>query len=125
MPTLVKVYSRGETWKALSSISAFMALRVLNSVIFQEAQFKEVVLKKTLTSYERGIDMNIGLPGAGVAGLNLPLVDNSGGDKLWFYALLPVLISLCLLLVLLGLIEVAAYLAKKNEALDDVCRGGN
>ena len=60
-----------------------------------------------------------------VFGLNLSLADNSGGEQLWFYSLLPVLISLGLLLVLLGLIEVAAYLAKKNEALDDVCRGGD
>ncbi len=54
VPTLVKAYSRGETWKALSSIPAFMVLRVLNSAIFLEALFKEVVLKKTLTSYEKG-----------------------------------------------------------------------
>ncbi len=54
VPTLVKAYSRGETWKALSSIPAFMVLRVLNSAIFMEALFKEVVLKKTLTSYEKG-----------------------------------------------------------------------
>ncbi len=54
VPTLVKAYSRGETWKALSSIPAFMVLRVLNSAIFLEALFKELVLKKTLTSYEKG-----------------------------------------------------------------------
>lgn len=54
VPTLVKAYSRGETWKALTSIPAFMVLRVVNSAIFLEALFKELVLKKTLTTYEKG-----------------------------------------------------------------------
>jgi len=54
VPTLVKAYSRGETWKALSSIPAFLVLRVVNSAIFLEALFKELVLKRTLTTYEKG-----------------------------------------------------------------------
>lgn len=54
VPTLVKAYSRGETWKALTSIPAFLVLRVVNSAIFLEALFKELVLKKTLTTYEKG-----------------------------------------------------------------------
>lgn len=54
VPTLVKAYSRGETWKALTSIPAFMVLRVVNSAIFLNALFKEIVLKKPLTTYEKG-----------------------------------------------------------------------
>lgn len=54
VPTLVKAYSRGETWKALSSIPAFLVLRVVNSAIFLEALFKELILKQTLTTYEKG-----------------------------------------------------------------------
>jgi len=54
VPTLVKASERGETWKALSSIPAFLVLRVVNSGIFLEALFKELVLKKTLTTYEKG-----------------------------------------------------------------------
>lgn len=54
VPTLVKAYSRGETWKALTSIPAFMVLRVVNSAIFLEALFKELVLKQPLTTYEKG-----------------------------------------------------------------------
>ncbi len=56
-----------------------------------------------------------------VFGLNLSLADNPGGESLLFYSLLPVLISLGLLLILLGLIEIAAFFAKKNEALKDKC----
>ena len=54
VPTLIKAYSRGETWKALSSIPAFLILRVVNSAIFLEALFKELILGKTLTTYEKG-----------------------------------------------------------------------
>lgn len=54
VPTLVKAYSRGETWKALTSIPAFMVLRVVNSAIFLEALFKELILKQPLTTYEKG-----------------------------------------------------------------------
>lgn len=54
VPTLIKAYSRGETWKTLTSIPAFMVLRVVNSAIFLEALFKEVILKKPLTTYEKG-----------------------------------------------------------------------
>ena len=54
VPTLVKAYSRGETWKALTSIPAFLVLRVVNSAIFLEALFKELILGKTLTTYEKG-----------------------------------------------------------------------
>ncbi len=49
-----------------------------------------------------------------VFGLKLSLAENIDGENLLFYSLLPVLISLGLLLVLLGLIEVAAFLAKKR-----------
>ena len=54
VPTLIKAYSRGETWKALTSIPAFLVLRVVNSAIFLEALFKELILGKTLTTYEKG-----------------------------------------------------------------------
>ncbi len=54
VPTLVKAYGRGETGKALTSIPAFLVLRVVNSAIFLEALFKELVLKRTLTTYEKG-----------------------------------------------------------------------
>ena len=54
VPTLVKAHSRGETWKALSSIPAFFILRFVNSAIFLEALFKEVVLHKPLETYEKG-----------------------------------------------------------------------
>jgi biofilm PGA synthesis N-glycosyltransferase PgaC len=54
VPTLVKAYSRGETWKALASIPAFLVLRVVNSAIFLEAIFNEFILKNTLTTYEKG-----------------------------------------------------------------------
>jgi len=54
VPTLVKAYSRGETWKALTSVPAFLVLRIVNSAIFLEAIFNEFVLKKTLSSYEKG-----------------------------------------------------------------------
>ena len=54
VPTLFKAYSRGETWKALTSIPAFLVLRVVNSAIFLEALFKELILGKTLTTYEKG-----------------------------------------------------------------------
>ena len=49
-----------------------------------------------------------------VFGLNLSLAESLEGENLWFYSLWPVLISLGLLLVLLGLIEVAAFFAKKK-----------
>ena len=48
VPTLIKAYSRGETWKALTSIPAFFILRLVNSAIFLEALFKEVILLKPL-----------------------------------------------------------------------------
>jgi len=54
VPTLVKAYSRDETWKALTSIPAFMVLRVVNSVIFLKALVKELILKTPLTTYEKG-----------------------------------------------------------------------
>ena len=54
VPTLVKAYSRGETRKALSSIPAFLILRVVNSAIFLEALINELVLKRPLESYEKG-----------------------------------------------------------------------
>ena len=54
VPTLIKAYSREETWKALTSIPAFLVLRVVNSAIFLEALFKELILGKTLTTYEKG-----------------------------------------------------------------------
>jgi len=54
VPTLVKAYSRGETLKALCSIPAFLVLRVVNSAIFLKALFEELVLKRTLTTYEKG-----------------------------------------------------------------------
>ena len=54
VPTLTKAYNRGETWKALSSIPAFMLLRVVNSAIFLEALFKEIILQKPLKTYEKG-----------------------------------------------------------------------
>ena len=49
-----------------------------------------------------------------VFGLHLSLADNAGSESLLFYSLLPVLISLGLLLILLSLIEVAAFFAKKK-----------
>jgi biofilm PGA synthesis N-glycosyltransferase PgaC len=54
VPTLIKAYSRGETWKALTSIPAFFILRLVNSAIFLEALFKEVILLKPLETYEKG-----------------------------------------------------------------------
>lgn len=54
VPTLIKAYGRGESWKALSSIPAFFLLRFVNSAIFLEALFKEVVLQKPLKTYEKG-----------------------------------------------------------------------
>lgn len=54
VPTLIKAYSRNETWKALTSIPAFMVLRVVNSVIFLKALVKELILKTPLTTYEKG-----------------------------------------------------------------------
>jgi hypothetical protein len=60
-----------------------------------------------------------------IFGFHLSLADKSGGESLLFYSLLPVLISLGLLLVLLGLIEVTAFFAKKNEVLEDICSGGD
>jgi len=54
VPALMKAYSRGETWKALSSIPAFFTLRFVNSAIFLEALFKEVVLHKPPETYEKG-----------------------------------------------------------------------
>lgn len=54
VPSLTKAYSRGETWKALSSIPAFLVLRFVNSAIFLEALFKEVILQEPLEVYEKG-----------------------------------------------------------------------
>jgi cellulose synthase/poly-beta-1,6-N-acetylglucosamine synthase-like glycosyltransferase len=54
VPTLTKAYARGETWHALSSIPAFFVLRFVNSAIFLEALFKEVVLRQPLEVYEKG-----------------------------------------------------------------------
>lgn len=54
VPTLTKAYGRGETWQALSSIPAYFVLRFVNSAIFLEALFKEVVLRKPLEVYEKG-----------------------------------------------------------------------
>ena len=54
VPTMIKAYKIGETWKALSSIPAFLILRIVNSAIFMEALFKEVILQKTLETYEKG-----------------------------------------------------------------------
>jgi biofilm PGA synthesis N-glycosyltransferase PgaC len=54
VPTLMKAYSRGETWKALTSIPAFFILRFVNSAIYLEALFKEVVLQNPLETYEKG-----------------------------------------------------------------------
>ena len=54
VPTLTKAYGRGETCKALSSIPAFFILRFVNSAIFLEALFKEVVLQQRLETYEKG-----------------------------------------------------------------------
>jgi hypothetical protein len=54
VPTLTKAYGRGETWHALSSIPAFFVLRFVNSAIFLEALFKEVVLRQPLEVYEKG-----------------------------------------------------------------------
>lgn len=54
VPTLVKAYQRGETWKALTSLPAFMVLRLVNGVFMVRALFAELVLRRPLTTYEKG-----------------------------------------------------------------------
>ena len=53
-PVLVKAASRGEVWKALTSIPSFFVLRTVNSLFMLEALWKELVIKRPLKVYEKG-----------------------------------------------------------------------
>lgn len=54
IPTMARAIPRGEGWLALSSVPAFLVLRVVNGLSFLEAVWSEWVLKRSLRTYEKG-----------------------------------------------------------------------
>lgn len=54
VPVMTMAHKRGEKLKALASIPGFLALRYLNALMFLQAIFKEWILRKPLTVYEKG-----------------------------------------------------------------------
>jgi biofilm PGA synthesis N-glycosyltransferase PgaC len=54
VPTVAAAARRGETVRALCSLPAFFALRLVNSVFLLRAAWAELVIGRTLTVYEKG-----------------------------------------------------------------------
>jgi poly-beta-1,6-N-acetyl-D-glucosamine synthase len=54
VPVLVKAIHRGEAWRALASYPAFFVLRLVNSVFILQAFWNELVVRRPLTTYEKG-----------------------------------------------------------------------
>lgn len=54
VPVLSKAIARNEFWRALASVPAFFVLRILNGIMFLEALWTELVLRKTYRIYEKG-----------------------------------------------------------------------
>jgi poly-beta-1,6-N-acetyl-D-glucosamine synthase len=54
VPVLVRAASRREVLKALASYPAFFVLRLVNSIFMLEAFWSELVMRRTLTTYEKG-----------------------------------------------------------------------
>lgn len=54
VPVLFQAVSRKETGLAISSIPAYFVLRTFNGFMFLEALITEVVLRRTLATYEKG-----------------------------------------------------------------------
>ena len=54
VPILVQAIKRKEVRQALSSFPSFVVLRNLNSLLFLEAIWSELVMKKPLLTYEKG-----------------------------------------------------------------------
>ena len=54
IPVLSQAIERREVRKALASIPSFWVLRMLNSILFLEALWSEIVLKRSFRVYEKG-----------------------------------------------------------------------
>ncbi len=54
VPVVYKAVGRKEVGRALASIPAFFVLRMLNSVLFLEAMWTELVLRRRFSVYEKG-----------------------------------------------------------------------
>jgi biofilm PGA synthesis N-glycosyltransferase PgaC len=54
VPVLVAAVKRREVWRALTSLPAFWVLRTVNAVFVVSAFFSELVLRRRLSTYEKG-----------------------------------------------------------------------
>ncbi len=54
VPTLVAAWRRKEMGLALSSVPSFLVLRIVNGIFMLRALWSELVLRRTLTVYEKG-----------------------------------------------------------------------
>ena len=54
VPVLITARKRGEVFRALTSLPAFVVLRIVNSVFMISAFFMELILRKRLNTYEKG-----------------------------------------------------------------------
>ena len=54
VPVLAGAVPRRETCRALASFPAFFVLRTLNAVFFLRAMWAEIVMRRSLTVYEKG-----------------------------------------------------------------------
>ena len=54
VPIMIEAKRRGELIKAIVSLPAFVALRLLNGVMMLKAMFREYVLRRPLDVYEKG-----------------------------------------------------------------------
>lgn len=54
IPALLVASRRHETWLALTSLPSLFVLRIFNGFIFLKAVFFEIILRRHLTTYEKG-----------------------------------------------------------------------
>ena len=54
VPVLLEARRRGQSWRVLLDLPAFMVLRLVNSLFFIEAVWSEVLMRRRLDTYEKG-----------------------------------------------------------------------
>jgi biofilm PGA synthesis N-glycosyltransferase PgaC len=54
VPVLFKAWRRGEFWRAQASLPSFFVLRIVNSVFMLKALWMELVMGRSLRTYEKG-----------------------------------------------------------------------
>jgi hypothetical protein len=54
VPVLSQAFKRREFWRAVGSIPAFFAIRVINCAFVLEAIWAEMIVGRRLVTYEKG-----------------------------------------------------------------------